>query len=225
MDYRELHAKAEDWIFEKLKAKGHKVLKEAAKNHEVVFDVYDASTDTAYEVLTAKFFRSAHEQDEMIIYKIFHYLLLVRRLRFYIVSYDRQELELFHRLGLEHWHLSSEGLFNKKVGNLIYHRGKSALQIANKIFNALVKFAPLEEWIKKGRRNAPGHKKSDVARPFVALTKKLGLPKNFFIGLWRDWRLLWVWRLEYLLPLWPRRNEILKKGIGPELMAKIPKRE
>ena len=59
MGYRELHTAAERALIERLRRAGHFVLPEARKDHDVIFDVYDATTDTAWEVLTAKFFRSA----------------------------------------------------------------------------------------------------------------------------------------------------------------------
>jgi len=223
MSYKELHAQAERWIAEQLEKMGHEVEIELAIDHEVLFDVHDKSTETAYEVLTAKFFRSGHEQDEMIIYKLFHYLLICPRLKIYVVSFERgQELELLHRLGLEHWHLWSGGWLSPEIRGSSYHRGRSAAQVVGGIYKALLRFAPLEEWTKKGRR--AGHPKKGVEGKFAALTEKLGLPKNFLIGLWRDWRLLWVWRLEYILPLWQRRAE-LKRDAMLKLLAEIPKRE
>jgi len=223
MSYKELHQAAEDWIVNYLKKKGHKVKKEAAKDHEVLFDVWDKTDNTAYEVLTAKIVRSGHEQDEMILYKIFHYLLICPRLRFYLVSFNHEELKMFHELGLEHWHLWSRGWLSTDVKGTSYHKGKSALQVANRIYRAMIKFVPLKEWCTEGRRK--NHPKADVEKEFAKLTKQIGLPKNFLIGMWRDWRLLWVWRLEYVLPMWKKRAEILKKGTAIRLLAKIPKRE
>jgi hypothetical protein len=221
MSYKELHKAGEEWIVRWLKAKGHKVLQEAALNHEVVFDVYDATTSTAYEVLTAKIVRSGHEQDEMILYKLFHYLLLVPRLRFYIVSFGKDELEVFHSLHLEHWHLYSKGWLKTELRGPIYHKGKSALEVANAIYKAMVNYAPLHEWIAKDRRHK--HPKAAVEKDFARLTAQLGLPKNFLIGMWRDWRLLWVWRLEYILKLWKKRKPSREKML--HLLAKMPRKE
>jgi hypothetical protein len=224
MGYKELHAEAERWIAAQLRRKGHRVEIERAVNHEVLFDVYDRSTKTAYEVLTAKFFRSGHEQDEMILYKFFHYLMVCPRLKVYVVSYERgQELEMLHNLGLQHWHLWSGGWFDTEIRGSSYHRGSSVARVVDRIYKAMLSFAPLREWTREGRRAK--HPKKDVEVEFTKITKQLGLPKNFLIGLWRDWRLLWVWRLEYILPLWQRRAELMRKGTVLKLLAKIPKKE
>ena len=224
MSYRKLHAEAQKWIVAQLKARGHRAEMEFAVDHEVLFDVYDRSTKTAYEVLTAKFVRSGHEQDEMILYKFFHYLMVCPRLKVYVVSFDReQELEMLHRLGLEHWHLWSGGWFDNKIRGSGHHKGRSVAAVVDRIYKAMLRSAPLEEWTKKGRR--AGHPRKGVEKEFERSTKRLGLPKNFLIGLWRDWRLLWVWRLEYLLPLWQRRADLLRKGKILKLLSRIPKKE
>lgn len=59
--------------------------------------------------------------------------------------------------------------------------------------------APLKEWTKEKRRD---HK---ALPEFDKLNKKLGLPKNFLIAVWRDWRLNYVWKLEKVLPKWERK--------------------
>ncbi|MEM5798608.1 MAG: hypothetical protein QXP39_00990 [Candidatus Aenigmatarchaeota archaeon] len=204
MSYKELHAAAEDFLVKRLTAQGHDVEKEKARNHDVLFDVYDVSTDTAWEVLTAKIVRSAHEQDEAIIAKIFRYLLFVKNLKFLIVSFGHEEIEMFHRLGLEHWHLHNHWWHIGELKGWSYHRGKSAREIANRIFKVMTNYAPISEWCREGRRKE--HPKADVAEDFERMTNELGLPKNFLIGLWRDWRLNWVWKLENILPKWKIRK-------------------
>jgi len=199
MGYRELHTAAERALIERLRRAGHFVLPEARKDHDVIFDVYDATTDTAWEVLTAKFFRSAHEQDEAVIAKIFRYLMWCRRLNFLVVSVDDEDLPLLHNLGLEHWHCYGSW-WSGEVSGWRYHRGKSAREIVKAIYAALVRFAPIAEWCRERRRAA--HPKAAVEKEFDRITRALGLPKNFLIGLWRDWRLQWVWKLEKILPRW-----------------------
>jgi hypothetical protein len=203
MSYAELHKAAEEFILKKLRSQGHKVEREVGKDHDVVFDVYDATTDTAWEILTAKIVRSSHEQDEAIIGKIFRYLLQCKNLKFLIVSFDHEELEVFHNLKLEHWHIHNGWWSLGELKGWKYHKGKTAKQIADKIFEAMIKFAPLKEWTKEGRRK--DHPKESVAADFDKITTKLGLPKNFLIGLWRDYRLMWVWKLEQILPEWAAR--------------------
>jgi len=211
MSYKELHAAGEELLFKRLTARGHKVQKEFRRNHEVIFDIYDATTDTAWEVLTAKYVRSAHEQDEAIIAKIFRYLLHCKNVKFLIVSFDHAEIEMFHRLGLEHWH-AHNGWWSfrrsEKLRGWKYHKGKSARRIANEIYRSMIKFAPLAEWTREKRRK--DHPKEEVAKEFEKITEQLGLPKNFLIGMWRDWRLMWVWKLEKVLPLWAKKYSKLK---------------
>jgi len=198
LSYDLIHEKAEDYIVEELKKKGYKAVKQQRVKNGNIFDVYEPQTKTAYEVLTAKIIRSAHEQDEAIIAKMFRYLLYAKHLKFYLASFNHEEIEMFHNLGLEHWHLE----FNWD-GELIgksYHKGKTAEEIAKKIFKLLVSYAPLREWTREKRR-----KQHPAPEEFKKLTKKYGLPEHFLIGLWRDWRLQWVWKLEKVLPKWVKR--------------------
>jgi hypothetical protein len=203
MSYTELHRAAEEFILKKLRARGHEAERQVARDRDVIFDVYDATTDTAWEVQTAKIVRSSHEQDEAIITKIFRYLLFCQDVKFIIASFDHDELELFHRLGLEHWHLHDSWWRLERLRGWIYHRGKTARQVAMLIFSEMTQFAPLSEWVREGRR--ADHPKARVAKAFETMTDKLGLPKNFLVGMWRDWRLMWVWKLEQILPEWARR--------------------
>ncbi len=204
MRYKELHTAAEEFLVKRLTSQGHKVEREKAIDHEVMFDVWDSTEGTAWEVLTAKIVRSSHEQDEAIITKIFRYLLIAKNLKFLIVSFDHDELEMFHKLGLEHWHLHNHWWAIGKLKGLSYHRGRTARQIANRIFKAMTSYAPLTEWTRERRRR--DHPKAAVVRDFERITKELGLPKNFLIGMWRDWRLAWVWKLEKILPYWARKT-------------------
>ena len=197
--YDELHGVAEDWIVAKLKLMDHAVQKELGRDREVIFDVFDSSTNTAYEVLTAKIIRSAHEQDEAIIAKAFRYLLEVPRLRFYLASYDHEEMEIFHKLGMEHWHLDAD--WNARITKSHYHRGKPAHTVIRRIFDAMRAYAPIKEWIRPKRRKAH----TPFPHELEELNARLGLPKNFLKGIWRDWRLAWVLRLEKVLPAWERR--------------------
>jgi hypothetical protein len=204
MNYKELHNRAEQLLVQILTKKGHKVERQKAINHEVLFDVWDATQRTAWEVLTAKIVRSSHEQDEAIITKIFRYLLIAKRLKFLIVSFDHNELEMFHSLGLEHWHTHNHWWHTGQLSALKYHKGKTARQIANRIFKAMINYAPLSEWTREGRRK--DHPKTEkIASDFERISKKIGLPKNFLIGMWRDYRLMWCWKLEKILPIWAKR--------------------
>ena len=194
--YNVLHSKAEEFLASKIKDLGHEVALEQRKNTEVIFDVYDVTANEAWEVLTAKIVRSSHEKDEAIIEKIFRYLLWVEKLKFLIVSYNHEELEIFHKLEIEHWHLNSKSWTRPEFRNMFYHRGQSAKAIAIKIAKALLDFAPMKEWISKDRRKK--HKK--VPKELLELNKKLNLPNNFLKGVWRDWRLMWVWKFEKSFP-------------------------
>lgn len=217
MAYKELHRAAEEFLIQRLQKKGHKVSREHAVDHKVLFDVYDATENTAWEVLTAKIVRSGHEQDEAILAKIFRYMMHVPNVKFLLVSFDHEELQMFHDLKLEHWH-AHDGWWSfggpESLKRLYYHRGKTAAQVARDIFNAMVGYAPLKEWIKKGRRKY--HPKASVAADFEQITKKLGLPKNFLIGMYRDWRLQWVWKLEQILPLWAEKYKGKRSAPGFE---------
>ncbi len=196
ISYKILHKKAEEYLKRKL---DHQIKLEYRKDHKkpAIFDVYDKKKDVAYEILTAKIIKSSHEHEEAILSKLFRYLIKCPRLKFYLVSYGEEEIELFHNLNLEHWHLFCdwEGNIEKEV----YHKGKSALEIAKFIYKILISLAPLSEWIKEGRR-----KKHSSKEEFEKLTEKYKLPKNFLIGLWRDWHLDWVWKLEKALPKWEK---------------------
>lgn len=205
MSYKELHAAGEDLLIKRLTAQGHKVQRELRRDHEAIFDVYDATTDTAWEVLTAKYVRSAHEQDEAIIAKIFRYLLHCKNVKFLIVSFDHGEIEMFHSLGLEHWH-AHNGWWSfrrpEKLKGWKYHRGSSARVVARRIYREMTKFAPLKEWTAENRRK---RHKYPLPPELDKITERLGLPKNFLKGMYRDWRLAWVWKLEKILPLWAKK--------------------
>lgn len=207
--YDVLHDKAKEWLAERLREKGHSVVLEQRMNHEVIFDVYDRTEQTAWEVLTAKIVRSSHEQDEAIIAKIFRYLLWVKNLKFLLVSYDHEELDFFHTMGIEHWHLSSTSWWKPSFGKLFYHRGKNPKEVAVRLVREMLKFAGLEEWV--GKQRGKAHRKQPIPQQFDKLTKALGLPKNFLKGMWRDWRLMWVWKLEKILPVFVKR--IMKKPV------------
>lgn len=194
LSYADLHRAAEEHVLKKLKKRGHKAELEFHAN-DSIFDVYDKTTDTVYEILTAKIVVSAHEQPEAIITKIFKYLLHCRDLVFYLASYDHEEIDLFHSLGMAHWHLIYD--WDNQLQRSFFHKGKKPKTIAKKIYRLLVSFAPLTEWIREGRR-----KKHPVPKEFGRLTKRVGLPQHFLQGLWRDWRLNWVWKLEKILPKW-----------------------
>ncbi|MEM3075725.1 MAG: hypothetical protein QW590_02790 [Candidatus Bilamarchaeaceae archaeon] len=206
MGYRALHTQGERWLLHKLRAEGHDVNLEVRKNNDVIFDVYDETEGTAWEVLTAKFFKSAHEQDEAIIAKIFRYLLHCKQLRFLVVSVNSEEIKLLHKIGLEHWHIYGD-YWSEGLCGFEYHKGTSSLDIAKKIYKALVGYAPIHEWCRKGRRKY--HPKAEVEKDFARITRALGLPKNFLIGLWRDWHLVWVWKLENALRKWKLKKTYL----------------
>ncbi|MEM4282589.1 MAG: hypothetical protein QXU88_01165 [Candidatus Woesearchaeota archaeon] len=219
--YKELHDKAKEKLAAELKAKGHSVVVEARRHKEVIFDVYDSTTGTAYEILTAKIVRSGHEQDEALLAKIFRYLLDARTLKFYIASYDHRELDFFHKMALEHWHYDFNfwgGLREKR-----YHKGITAARAAQKIISAMKKVAPILEWCRP-RRRAAHIKNAEAEKKIVTLTEKLGLPKNFLKGLWRDWRLLWVWKLEKLLPQWEVAMKKKWLRIKPHKRAYTPQK-
>lgn len=200
IEYETIHRKTEQYIAQKLKKQGYKkvLIESRIKKDTCIFDVYNQDTDTAYEVLTAKIVRSAHEQDEAIISKMFRYLLHCLRLKFYLASYNHEEIEMFHDLRLEHWHLNFD--WSDNIIKTTYHKGKKAEAIACKIFNLLIGYAPLKEWTREKRR-----KKHPKPEEFEKLTKEYGLPEHFLVGLWRDWRLMWVWKLEKILPKWVKR--------------------
>jgi hypothetical protein len=197
MFYREIHKDAQKRIAEELIEKGHEAKIEYRKQG-VIFDVYDLTTDEGYEVLTAKFQRSAHEQDEVVIAKMLRYLLRCKQLHFIVACVDNEDLDYLHNMQIEHWHYSYSWLggFRQRYR----HSGKSAKTIAKRITAAMKRIAPLGEWCKEGRRD---HKKIPQ---FEKLTKKLGLPKNFLIGIWRDWHLNWVWKLERELQRWNKKK-------------------
>jgi len=190
--YRELHQEAEEFLVRKLKRMGHEVEREVRQDSFCIFDVYDKTTDTAWEILTAKIIKPSHEHEEGILTKLFRYLLYCRDLRFLVVGLWDEDLPALHRLKLRHWHLRDK--------RLVYHPGLPARRIAERVLKAMLEIAPIEEWTREGRRK--DHPKKAVEERFRELTQKLGLPKNFLLGLWRDWRLNWVWKLEEVLPRW-----------------------
>lgn len=205
ISYKSIHQKTEEFIKSQLEKKGYKdVLLEHRVKDGVIFDVWNLATNTVYEVLTAKIVRSAHEQDEAIISKLFRYLLFAKRVKFYLASYNHEEIEMFHNLGIEHWHVNFD--WQGHIIKTIYHPGKRAQVIARKIYNLLVSWAPIKEWTFEKRR-----KKHPAPEEFKRLTTKYSLPEHFLIGLWRDWRLNWVWKLEKILPKWKERREKIKK--------------
>lgn len=215
--YAKIHEKTEQLIVAMLKSRGHAVAREVRRHREVIFDVYDSTTGTAYEVLTAKIVRSSHEQDEAILAKIFRYLLEARSLKFWIASYNHEELEMFHSMGLEHWHVEYDwfGRMKRKY----YHRGKTAARAASDIIRAMQRIAPLVEWCRP-RRRAAHMRATEKEKQIATATKRLGLPKNFLKGIWRDWLLLWCWKLEKILPQWPaamRRRWLRRKPHRPAL--------
>jgi len=187
-------------MVEKLRKLGHDVSREHACNHEVIFDIYDKTTDTAYEILTAKIIRSTYEKDEAIIAKIFSYLLHCKNLIFVLVSYNHEELEIFHKLKLEHIHLECN--WNNEIIAEKYHKGFTAREIAKRILKLLKSIAPIDEWISEDRRK----KHSKMPEEFEKLTKKYGLPENFLKGLWKDWHLAWVLRMEKALLKWKNKR-------------------
>jgi len=199
MSYRELHAAAEDELVELLKRKGHVAVKEYRTKYGI-FDVYDKTANTCWEVVTAKIIPSGHEQKEAIVAKIFRYMLVVPKVKFLIASYDHEDLDYFHTMKLEHWHVH-DGWWGGQLGKLYYHKGQSAEKLAHKIYAAMVAFAPLKEWLRPKRRAAHPNRKSDVQK----INDALGLPHNFLLGIWKDWRLAWVWKLEKVLPLWAKK--------------------
>lgn len=222
MTYRDLHTAGEDKIASYLRRKGHHALKEHRTAHGVL-DVYDSTEDVCWEVVTAKIVRSSHEQDEAIVAKIFRYTLVAPQVRFLVVSYGHDELEFFHRMGVEHWH-SHNGWTETTLGRLHRHGGKSATQAAHDIYGAMLRLAPLSEWVAEDRRA----RHPDRSAAVQAVNDELGLPRDFLLGLWRDWRLNWVWKLEGLLPEWAERcgyesvpgsvtsGEVLAQGLdGP----------
>lgn len=205
MSYKELHKAAKEFIIKRLKKKGHKVSTEyraGTKRRYVIFDVYDHTTDTAYEVLTAKIVVSAHEQPEAFVAKMFRYLLHCKNLRFILASFDTEEIPMFHTMGIEHWHIHDSWWRIGKLKGFVRHTGSSARTVARQIYKAMIKFAPLKEWTQENRRKR--HKYPMPPR-LDKLTAKLGLPKNFLKGMWRDWRLNWVWKLEKILPAWAKK--------------------
>ncbi|MEM7814726.1 MAG: hypothetical protein QXF55_00075 [Candidatus Aenigmatarchaeota archaeon] len=219
--YSKLHEATEKLIVEQLKKRGHSASREVRRHREVIFDVYDATTGTAYEVLTAKIVRSGHEQDEAILAKIFRYLLEARSLKFWIASYNHEELEMFHRMGIEHWHAEYDWFGRPR--RKCHHRGKSAARAASDIIRTMQRIAPLAEWCRPRRRAA--HMKDVKAEKAIAVaTARLGLPKNFLKGIWRDWRLLWVWKLEKLLPQWPAAMQRRWLRTKPHRPAQTPQR-
>ena len=199
--YAKIHEKTEELVVAQLRAAGHSAAREVRRHREVIFDVYDATTGIAYEVLTAKIVRSGHEQDEAILAKIFRYLLEARALKFWLASYDHEELRMFHDVGVEHWHVEYDWFGRPK--RKYYHKGKTAARIASEIIRAMQQIAPLAEWCRP-RRRAAHMRDAKAERAIAAATARLGLPKNFLKGIWRDWRLLWVWKLEKILPQWER---------------------
>jgi len=199
--YKEIHEQAKEFIAERLRQKGEKVEVEARLDHEVQFDVFDETNKVAYEVLTAKFFRSSHEKDEAIIAKIFRYLLHCRELRFVIASYNHEEIEFFHNARIRHWHIHFGSWWHPRIEKKIYyHPGVKPKTFAKRLFRAMLKIAPLREWISEGR--ARKHRKQPLPDEFSVIRQRFGLPENFLKGLWRDWRLQWVLRLERCLGKW-----------------------
>lgn len=196
--YRELHARAEQLILNRLRRARHKALLEH-RIADCVFDVYDATTDTVYEILTAKFERSSHESDEAILAKLFKYALHSRAIRLVIVSYDHQELDMLHRMAIAHEHID----FRWWSGSLIgyrRHRGASPHTVVKRVLKILKSVAPLSEWYDEKRRQR--HPRGQMDKTFEQLTARYGLPPNFLKGLWRDWRLKWVMQMEHVLPLY-----------------------
>jgi len=207
MLYKELHKAVEEFLLKRLSRAGHEVYVEyraGSKRNYVIFDVYDATTNTAYEILTAKFWRSAHEQPESFFAKIYRYLLYCDNIRFVIASFDPEgEIDFFHRMRIEHWHIHNHWWsFSGKVSGWRRHPGKSAKAVAIAVLKAMLKFAPLPEWTSEKRR---ARHPRPIPNEIIQLTEKLGLPKNFLKGLWRDWHLQWVWKLEKVLPKFARK--------------------
>jgi hypothetical protein len=196
MNYRALHAVAEEKLLEMLRQRGHVAFREY-RTKNCIFDVYDETENTCWEVLTVKFVRSSHEKDEAILAKIFCYTMVVPRIKFLLVSYDHEELEMFHKVGIEHWHVHNGWMGFGGLGKIYYHRGQTAHRIAHKIYDAMKAYAPIREWTRPRRRKAH----SEVAK-VQKINDRLGLPHNFLTAIWRDYRVMWAWRLERILSKW-----------------------
>lgn len=199
MSYRDLHAAGEDKIVRYLRHQGHEALKEHRTPHGVL-DVYDQTGNECWEVVTAKIVRSSHEQDEALVAKVFHYMLVAPYVKFLVVSYGHDELVFLHNLGVEHWH-AHNGWGQSLLGRLHRHGGKQATQTAHEVYQAMIRLAPLSEWVSEDRRV----RHPDRSAAVQSINDRLGLPKNFLLGLWRDWHLNWVWKLERILPEWAER--------------------
>lgn len=105
MFYREIHSDAQQRILKELKEKGHAAEIEFRKGG-CIFDVFDKTDNVGYEVVTAKFWRSAHEQDEAIVAKMLRYLLVCRGLNFVVATANEEDLDYLHSMGIAHWHYS-----------------------------------------------------------------------------------------------------------------------
>lgn len=197
MFYREIHKDAQHRLAAELRANGHDIAVEFRLDG-CIFDVYDKTTGIGYEVLTAKFQKSAHEQDEAIVAKMLRYLLRVKELEFVVATADGEDLGYLHDMGIRHWHYSYGWMsgFDRRY----FHKGAKASTVARRIIRAMQSIAPLREWAREKRRD------HGALPEFERLNKRLGLPENFLIGMWRDWRLNWVWRLEKELPKWARKK-------------------
>jgi hypothetical protein len=205
--YKELHAKGEDAIIAKHNAAGEEAWREFRKDG-CIFDVYVPERDLAYEVLTAKWARSAHEQDEAIIAKLFRYLLHCSAVRLVLVSYDHEDLDYLHAMRIEHVHRE----YSWATGRLlreVRHHGKRPKTVLLAVLRWMARFAPLKEWYDPKRRKR--HPRGQHRELFARISERFGLPGNFLYGIWRDWRLAWVWHLEQDLPEWQRRLKRLSK--------------
>ncbi|MEM4389587.1 MAG: hypothetical protein QXG98_02910 [Candidatus Micrarchaeia archaeon] len=196
--YTELHERVKAELAAELRAAGH-IVRSEFRTDGCIFDVWDATTKTAYEVLTAKIVRSSHERDEAIIAKLFRYVLHCRALVFVVASYGEEDIELFHHLGMGHWHRKYS--WSGQLESKSWHAGATPLNIAKRIYRALTALAPLTEWTAGKRRR---RHKYPLPPALARATKKYGLPPHFMQGLWRDWHLQWVLQLERLLPKWKK---------------------
>lgn len=199
--YAQLHRRGEDDIVKAHNAAGEEAWREFRRDG-CIFDVYVPERDLAYEVLTAKWERSAHEQDEAIIAKLFRYLLHCSTVRLVLVSYDHEDLDYLHSMRIAHTHREHSWATGRFIREF-RHPGKPAKPVLMAVLRWMAKFAPLKEWYDPKRRKR--HLRGQHRETFAKASKALGLPENFLYGIWRDWKLKWVWNMEKDLPKWERK--------------------
>ncbi len=210
--FTEIHTDCKNKLAEELRKKGHDVAVEYRAGPGAIFDVYDKSNGTAYEVLTAKYEKSAHEQEEMLFSKLFRYSLVCKKLVFVLAGFEDVDIPHFHNMRLAHWHwrYAWPGWAGrlKPAYKKEFHDGVDPLIYTHRFYHRLKALAPIKEWTGEKRRKRHPF---PIPPKILAANKRWGLPVNTLKGLWRDWRLQWIWKLEKILPKWERLFKKSKK--------------